>query len=431
MNRPKRNEPRTVGITRKAESNQAHARITVQHVFAHRRGNRAAARRIGRQHTELDHHPGQFLRAGPSCPDRDENGTLGTTKTTELYWDLFDRLINRVVTPNDTVPGDYTVNTYTPIEGLATAEIALDYVGGTWLYEDWRYTALTPTGLPEASYSYSGAGSPSVETWRGEHGPFGELWGETDPATRPPWGYVGQLVLDGTESSVWNGSSVDVLRGPLHVNMWRTYDPRVGQYLTPEPVMVEGEGSPVHPFNYGRSSPDNYVDRNGLWMDSVSAACLRNPALCGAMMGGMAAGAAAAGRGMNGDLRPGLGPGSGGAGAPDIGAAVMGMCIEAAIRPSRKPHPPWPMASGSPAPHPFDAGRSSEGPCNPCPQDPPPRIDRVPPSTPHPGCTGDHWHYTNYSQNSDCTCFLDPARFGGCCGEPADPETDDAPHPPC
>jgi hypothetical protein len=60
--------------------------------------------------------------------------------------------------------------------------------------------------------------------------------------------------------------------------------------------------------------------------------------------------------------------------------------------------------------------------CPPCPPNPAPEIDRVPPSTPHWPCTGDHWHYRVYNQNPvTCECFLSGRLFGGCCGDPGAP----------
>jgi Domain of unknown function (DUF4157) len=71
-------------------------------------------------------------------------------------------------------------------------------------------------------------------------------------------------------------------------------------------------------------------------------------------------------------------------------------------------------------------------PCPPCPPNPAPQIDRVPPSTPHFPCPGDHWHYQVYNQNPQtCQCFLSGRLFGGCCGQPplhGDPR---APAAPC
>jgi hypothetical protein len=47
--------------------------------------------------------------------------------------------------------------------------------------------------------------------------------------------------------------------------------------------------------------------------------------------------------------------------------------------------------------------------CAPCPPGGPfpnTRIDRVPPSSPHFPCPGDHWHYRVYNQNpTTCQCF--------------------------
>jgi RHS repeat-associated protein len=56
-------------------------------------------------------------------------------------------------------------------------------------------------------------------------------------------------------------------------------------------------------------------------------------------------------------------------------------------------------------------------PCPPCPNPPPPEIDRVPPSRPHFPCPGDHWHYYEYNQNPvTCKCYGPKRIFGGCCG---------------
>jgi Domain of unknown function (DUF4157) len=60
--------------------------------------------------------------------------------------------------------------------------------------------------------------------------------------------------------------------------------------------------------------------------------------------------------------------------------------------------------------------------CPPCPAPPPIDIDRVPPSTPHFPCLGDHWHYYQYNQNPvTCACYGPRRMFGGCCGFPGAP----------
>ena len=115
---------------------------------------------------------------------------------------------------------------------------------------------------------------------------------------------------------------IDVLRGPLHVNMWRTYDPRVGQYLTPEPVMVEGIGAGLHPYMYANAAPATLTDPDGRFISSC-----QTPAgllLCGGAgsFGGAAAGAAEG---------AGVGVGTGaGVGAADILGPVIGACVVAA-----------------------------------------------------------------------------------------------------
>ncbi|MEX2512674.1 MAG: DUF4157 domain-containing protein [Cyclobacteriaceae bacterium] len=60
--------------------------------------------------------------------------------------------------------------------------------------------------------------------------------------------------------------------------------------------------------------------------------------------------------------------------------------------------------------------------CPPCPANPAPEIDIVPPSTPHWPCPGSHWHYRVYNQNpTTCECFFSGRLFGGCCGLPGAP----------
>jgi RHS repeat-associated protein len=56
--------------------------------------------------------------------------------------------------------------------------------------------------------------------------------------------------------------------------------------------------------------------------------------------------------------------------------------------------------------------------CPPCRPAPPPEIHRVPPSRPHGGCPGDHWHYFEVHQSPppECRCRT-VRRFGGCCGQ--------------
>ena len=68
------------------------------------------------------------------------------------------------------------------------------------------------------------------------------------------------------------------------------------------------------------------------------------------------------------------------------------------------------------------ATRPRSRPCPPCPANPPPEIDRVPPSASHFPCPSDHWHYRRYNQNpGTCECFLSGRLFGGCCSWPGAP----------
>lgn len=70
-------------------------------------------------------------------------------------------------------------------------------------------------------------------------------------------------------------------REPLSLNRWRVYDPRVGQYLQPEPMLMLGSTSTSPPWAYVSLSPGNWVDPLGRYGEEVAIGfCVLNPEIC-------------------------------------------------------------------------------------------------------------------------------------------------------
>jgi RHS repeat-associated protein len=138
---------------------------------------------------------------------------------------------------------------------------------------------------------------------------------------RGPWSSgIGALASRGWRSS------------PLSLNTWRVYDPRVGQYLTPEPMATEG-ATRWSAFGYALEAPYDLWDPDGRFISS----CTATPsaaAACGAGIGGggflgtSALGGGAAAGGAAGATG---GAVAGGIAAPTAGQAIAGaICVAAA-----------------------------------------------------------------------------------------------------
>lgn len=110
------------------------------------------------------------------------------------------------------------------------------------------------TGAVAASFDYS---------------PFGVLEREDGAlAARFPFRFAGGL---------WDGDTGLVRFGA------RDYDPRVGRWTAKDPILWGGGQGNL--YEYVGSEPNLHTDPTGLIVDSVSATCARNPALCGMLAG--------------------------------------------------------------------------------------------------------------------------------------------------
>jgi RHS repeat-associated protein len=218
----------------------------------------------------------------------DLNVTTGVTRSEVLLWSATDELITRFTTPNTTVPAQFVAELFTQIEPIATGVLRLDYTAG--FTERRFYDVHAPLGLPIARYEFTTAGTTS-STWTGDFFPFGELKAETGTTSlRPPWRFEGQLELAGSDARYWNGTTNTKLRETLALNQWRVYDPRLGQYTTPEPYAYRGHEVYSSVYGYALLSPTRYYDPTGLQVDSMTAACRQNPVYCEMVIGEASAG---------------------------------------------------------------------------------------------------------------------------------------------
>jgi len=248
----------------------------------------------------------------------DHDDTTAFESRWQYFWDLSDRLSNVIHVPDASDPTHYVTDSYVPIEPLLVGRDRAEF----WAWggnETFLYYATGPEGLPAAAYSFTPGTSSTAEVWRAQWGPFGNLLSETGSAATyaAPFRFQGQLELPGSAATWWSGSTLVTSRDEVALNRWRAYDPRVGQYLQPEPVLVSGgmdawswsasvpRAIVPHPYAYVGAAPLDYVDRTGsLWglalprlgggLDSVSATCSRDPALCAMIFSAGAAGVAGA-----------------------------------------------------------------------------------------------------------------------------------------
>lgn len=205
----------------------------------------------------------------------DHNDPLNQQQNTAYYYDREDRLIGRIVVPLIGTPNTYTMEWYVPVDPLITGTDRFPVTNGFSGTETLYYTANAPEGLPIGMYSFTRTGSPPTTAvdWRADYGGFGNIRSTTGPQTLPsPWRFRGQIELAGSASIVWNGSTQLQLREPLSMNRWRGYDPHVGQYLSPEPRLMDGTagaygGALTHPFAYAAVGPTDFTDSDGRAID--------------------------------------------------------------------------------------------------------------------------------------------------------------------
>jgi RHS repeat-associated protein len=211
----------------------------------------------------------------------------------------------------------------------------------------------------------------------------------------------------------------------------RWYDPHQGRFMSEDPV---GLNARPNLYEYAYDNPLRYVDPTGNQGLELAGALAGGGSLAagGTSAGGAAAsGAAAGGAAASGAaaILPPVAVAIAGAaaiyGAWKFGEWIADQPWNPLTHPAPPPAPPTcptrAVLRPNPIPIPFPPPPMPAKPCPPCPAPPPPQIHRVPPSTPHFPCPGDHWHYFVYNQNPvTCQCYLQ-RKFGGCCGTPGAP----------
>jgi len=210
--------------------------------------------------------------------------------------------------------------------------IRLDYTSGA-LVERHYLDLLDPVGLPIVRMEVPVPnGSTATLVARPQWTAFGELR-NTVSAELPPWGFHGQVVATETTANAPNGSLLQTLRSPLSLNTWRVYDPRVGQYLTPEPLATEG-ATRWSAFGYALEAPYDLWGPDGRFISSCTATPSAAIA-CGAGIGGAAAlGTATTGTGTNSVAASGRGE-SGVTPATVAGAIEGAICVAASATGAR------------------------------------------------------------------------------------------------
>jgi RHS repeat-associated protein len=225
------------------------------------------------------------------------------------YYGLNDELITWIRTPAAAAPTTYEERQYVPIGDFVVGEMARTWVSGTATSRRTYYHAIEPMGLELAAFEVEHPGGPAVtynpltlvQRWTG----FGMRVYQTGAGTPLPTRFPGQIELRASDARIWNGSVTTEFAHALYLNRWRVYDPRVGQYLQPDPEAVEAPRSEDHAFAYSSVAPVDASDPEGR-QDTYTEHCRRHPAECAEAAAG--GGAAASGGGSSG------GTGSGGRG---------------------------------------------------------------------------------------------------------------------
>jgi RHS repeat-associated protein len=124
-----------------------------------------------------------------------------------------------------------------------------------WVHTDHLGTPLVATG----------ALIDPIVVWRASYSAFGEATVEANP------GGYGSIVLNYRLP----GQFFDAETG-LHYNFYRTYDPRLGRYLEPDPI---GQPGGINLYLYARNNPVGIIDPFGLFgtLDFVKNYFRRNP----------------------------------------------------------------------------------------------------------------------------------------------------------
>ncbi len=195
------------------------------------------------------------------------NQATGIEERNRYYYGLNDELIEWIRTPNSSVPTTYDERQYVPVGDFVVGEMFRSWASGSATRRTY-YHAVEPMGLELAAWEFEHPGGStvaynpqtSVQRWSG----FGRRMYQSGAGMPLPTRFPGQIELRASDVSIWNGSNTTQFADPLYLNRWRVYDPRVGQYLQPDPAAMEDSMSREHAFQYVMAAPGDLADPLGM-----------------------------------------------------------------------------------------------------------------------------------------------------------------------
>ena len=194
------------------------------------------------------------------------NEDTDVTETNRYYYDLEDNLLGWIRTPDLGTATTYDERQYVRIGDFAIGEMARSWVSGSTTRHTYIHTT-EPLGLETAAFEFEHPGGASVSynpsTVVRQWSAFGRPLVATGSGVALPTRFPGQLELRGTDVRIWSSGSNVAHRDGLYLNRWRVYDPRVGQYLQPDPAASDGHLLGASVFVYGDARPADEIDPTG------------------------------------------------------------------------------------------------------------------------------------------------------------------------
>jgi RHS repeat-associated protein len=205
------------------------------------------------------------------------NQATGVEERNRYYYGLEDELISWIRTPNASTSTTYDERQYVPIGAFAVGELERSWVAGSATRRSY-YHAVEPMGLALGAFEFEHPGGPtvsfnpqtSVQRWSS----FGMRMYQTGIGTPLPTRFPGQLELRGSDTRIWVGSNTVEYAHGLYLNRWSVYDPRVGQYLQPDPAAMDGRSPEAATLGYARQAPADFGDPSGemVWCECLQRA---------------------------------------------------------------------------------------------------------------------------------------------------------------
>jgi RHS repeat-associated protein len=234
------------------------------------------------------------------------NEDTDVTEANRYYYDQDDQLLSWIHTPDLGTATTYDQRQYVRIGDFAVGEMARSWVSGSATRHTYLHTT-EPMGLETAAYEFEHPGGASVSynpsTVVRQWTAFGRSLVATGSGEPLPTRFPGQLELRGSDVRIWDGSVTVAHRDGLYLNRWRVYDPRVGQYLQPDPEAADGADAWDHVLSYSAVAPTDFADPLGRQAQPVPTPqlpqpspipwCQSHPVECALVFGGAGAAAAA------------------------------------------------------------------------------------------------------------------------------------------